>query len=1288
MRIAHRLRACARVLVVASLLGGSLTHSPSLWAQSGNESALEAEALAGWQKSRDLTGAGKFAEALSLLTAQQSKLDAQLGPNHKLSQTNRQMLAIVQQTSGQASAPPPAFPAAAPPTLAAPSSGGKTFVRPEDMERSKAAVALGKEALTLVKAGRDAEAMPKLDQAVGVLEETLGPEQDLVKVYRELLLNLYRKNGKPELAAAVDARTARARANYKVPTGASPEVEATMQKLVRAMAAFSSHDFDTALKLFEEAGPHVESTVKSPESRANFTSIHASLCDYASQYDRAEGLHKKAIAEFEAARGADSLELAPYILSLVTHYLRRMEPQKALPHAARIVVLNRKHRPGSGELFDALRSLGDLKIVSGDVSGKAELREAAALVAALSPPDPARMLQLSESMAQAAELSGDRATAMKLKAAACDIASSSGDAALMEKSRTACIEAAWGQGQLGKAETLLQQSLETTSRKYNNPRSVLWEPISHNLAMVRYALGKKDEALTLATELEEITEKRMTRDLATGSDAQKRAVFTSYLTGMNDVLSMGADGSGGPKAVRLGLTTLLRRKGRSLDASADAVRAQRLLSTPEQRALLARQGELRGLMVGLVLRGSKDLDPAATSQAVTKLEAEEESVTKQLAQSSQQYRALTQPVTIEAVQQLLPADTALVEYVAVLLRDKNMYRPASKRYFAYVLRSTGEPVAFDLGDALPIGIAAERMRKVIRERGDASAPSRALDGLVIQPLRAQLSGIKRLVVSPDDDLNLVPFAALKDQSGKYLLEQYEVDYLTSGRDLLRLAATGSAHTPPVLLGNPSFDSGANAAPTQGTAGQRSGDLARARFSPLPGTDQEVQAINGVLSGSRLFTGSSASKSVLQGLDAPLVLHVATHGFFLDQQVQTAQNARGLELDLGDSSVPDKPQTDENPLIRSGLALSGANDKTTINGILTALEASNINLDGTRLVVLSACETAVGQVQMGQGVYGLRRALLVAGSQTQVMSLWKVDDNATRDLMIGFYKRLREGKGRGESLRQVQLEMLARKEYAHPYFWAAFIPSGSWEKMDFVVAPAGGASSGSSTASSDSSSSSSGPRDILTSDGMHFSLFVRRMSLENLLNQPDRAAWTLGLSIETNVLSGKKDGKTGFGFHDAAVFEVEAGLRTSEAWRYADATEEQNPFAYGYFVAYEAALGYRGHPFGLLAGVRPGLRGVTLGDARTFGGVVPFFGTLEMQTGDDDLFTVSGWYGEIVGGHASLGVRADMTFDDGFFRFQVSQDKLPTSLGGLNADDRLEIGRQVNTAYTVGIGGHL
>ena len=117
-----------------------------------------------------------------------------------------------------------------------------------------------------------------------------------------------------------------------------------------------------------------------------------------------------------------------------------------------------------------------------------------------------------------------------------------------------------------------------------------------------------------------------------------------------------------------------------------------------------------------------------------------------------------------------------------------------------------------------------------------------------------------------------------------------------------------------------------------------------------------------------------------------------------------------------------------------------------DGVLTALEVAGLNLAGTKLVVLSACETGIGDVANGEGVYGLRRALAIAGAESQLITLWLVDDFATKDLMMNYYQRLQKNVGRSAALRQVQLEMLKNPQYQRPYYWAAFIPSGEWTSL--------------------------------------------------------------------------------------------------------------------------------------------------------------------------------------------------------------------------------------------------
>jgi CHAT domain-containing protein len=192
-----------------------------------------------------------------------------------------------------------------------------------------------------------------------------------------------------------------------------------------------------------------------------------------------------------------------------------------------------------------------------------------------------------------------------------------------------------------------------------------------------------------------------------------------------------------------------------------------------------------------------------------------------------------------------------------------------------------------------------------------------------------------------------------------------------------------------------------------------------------------------------LTGAQATESAIKQASGPSILHIATHGFFLaDQKPEVTNTSPALEERQGLFS--------EDPLLRSGLILAGANQRQSgagEDGIFTASEAAGLDLWGTKLVVLSACDTGLGEVKNGDGVYGLRRALVLAGAESQVMSLWEVADKATRELMVGYYTGLKQGEGRSEALRNVQLKMLRSRERRHPYFWAGFIQSGEWANLE-------------------------------------------------------------------------------------------------------------------------------------------------------------------------------------------------------------------------------------------------
>jgi CHAT domain-containing protein len=385
------------------------------------------------------------------------------------------------------------------------------------------------------------------------------------------------------------------------------------------------------------------------------------------------------------------------------------------------------------------------------------------------------------------------------------------------------------------------------------------------------------------------------------------------------------------------------------------------------------------------------------------------------------------------VRQAVPAGAVLVEFVSFQTIDPRV--EASKafgapRYVGFLLQREAEPQWVELGEAASIDAAVAQLRSALRDptRQDVTALARALDERVMRPVRALLGSARQLLISPDGQLTLLPFAALVDEQNRYAVERYEISYLTSGRDLLRLQARVTSRSAPVILANPDFAAGE-------VAGSRGLDLKDVRFRALPASEAEAREIGHLLPDARLLVGTRATEAALDELAGPRVLHLATHGFFVEGEVQAngpAEPAHGFE-----------------GLLRSGIALAGANRKdvpSPQDGLVTALEFASLDLWGTKLVVLSACETGLGEVRAGEGVYGLRRAMVLAGSETQVMSLWKIDDHVTAGLMVAYYKQLLAGAGRAEAMRHVQLELLKDPKRGHPAYWASFIVSGDWTPL--------------------------------------------------------------------------------------------------------------------------------------------------------------------------------------------------------------------------------------------------
>jgi CHAT domain-containing protein len=298
--------------------------------------------------------------------------------------------------------------------------------------------------------------------------------------------------------------------------------------------------------------------------------------------------------------------------------------------------------------------------------------------------------------------------------------------------------------------------------------------------------------------------------------------------------------------------------------------------------------------------------------------------------------------------------------------------------------------------------------------------------------------------------------------GPYLLEKTIVSYVTSGRDLLR-PQSGVASTMDLLLvADPAYDDQEVLAASVMSTEMVPASTLGVRFTPLPGTAAEARIIPPLVGGTkqRILTGREATKSTVCTIASPRILHLATHGFFLQDEIlilpPTLSQDRGLGGMLHLPVVTPGQQRSEtwtHSLVRSGLALAGANhaDRSTgeDNGLLTALEVTGMNLYGTELVVLSACQTGLGQGKDGEGVYGLRRAFVLAGARNLVMSLWPVKDQITLTQMEEFYRGYGQGLSPAEAMRQAQLQTLETlRAQTRQAFGEALVPVKLW--APFIV----------------------------------------------------------------------------------------------------------------------------------------------------------------------------------------------------------------------------------------------
>ncbi|GCA73562.1 photosystem I assembly protein Ycf3 [Microcystis aeruginosa NIES-2520] len=986
---------------------------------SPQDKLAEAERLT--QQVIQLYQQGKYNEAIPLAEQALAIIKQQLGDNHPLTAQSLNNLALLYQSQGRYSEAEPLY-------------NRSLAIRKQQLgdNHPDTATSLNNLALLYQSQGRYSEAEPLYKQALAIRKQQLGDNHPNTALSLNNLALLYQSQGRyseaePLFKQALAIRKQQLGDNHS-------NTAASLNSL--AALYYSQGRYSEAEPLYKEALAISKQQLgdNHPLTVAILNNL-AELYRVQGRYSEAEPLYNRSLAIFKQQLGDNHPLTAASLNNLALLYLFQGRYSEAEPlYKEALAIIKQQLGDNHPDTAISLNNLAGLYESQGRYSEAEPLFKQALAIKKqqLGDNHPSTATSLNN-LAGVYKSQGRYSEAEPLLKQALTIRKQQlGDnhpSTATSLNNLALLYTV--QGRYSEAESLLKQALTIIKQQLGDNHPLTATSLN-NLAVFYQSQDDIPQAINYLSQGLAVQEYNLSENLKMGDDKQKQDYMAKVLGTTNSVISLNLQAvPNNPEVTRLALKTILERKGRILDVSTNSLQILRQRTDdPESQQLLTQLIEVRTQLSNLTFKKPEDIkNPEIYRQEINEVTEKAKEIEGKIGRRSAEFRSLSQPITLEGIQKLIPANAALVEIVRY--QPFNPKAPENQRfgiprYAVYILYPNGDIKAKDLGEAKPI---EDKLIYFRDNLADAQTPipqlkesARQLDEILMQPIRQLLGNTKTILLSPDAALNLIPFEALVDENNQYLVENYHITYLTSGRDLLRLKDKFASQQSPLIVADPFY----------GKAGEkvaltRSIDLSEFTFPGLPGTEQEAKAIKNLLPQATVLTGSQATENAVKQVKKPNILHIATHGFF-------------------------KPESNviENPLLRSGLVLAGVTigQSAGDDGVLTALETTNLNLVGTKLVVLSACDTGKGDIKIGQGVYGLRRALVIAGSESQLISLWKVSDDATKDLMVAYYGRLQKGEGRSEALRQIQLGMLKGEKQKHPFYWASFIPSGDATSMTF------------------------------------------------------------------------------------------------------------------------------------------------------------------------------------------------------------------------------------------------
>jgi len=917
-------------------------------------------------------------------------------------------------------------------------------------------------------------------RALAIKEKVKGPDHQDVAIALGPLASLFKKAGDYEQAESLYRRALTIQEKVFGPTHRN--LAASLINLASVYEAAGNYEkaeplYQRALEIHEKAfGP------EHPLVAADLSSL-GTLYVALGNTEKAESFYRRALDVREKVLGAGHSSVATEMNNLAALYRNTGERAKAEALLREALAIDELALgPTHPNVATDLSNLAALYRDAGDnAKAKPLLRRALAIdELSLGPTHPTTAVSLSN-LAQLYQATGESASAVPLfnRARAIQEQALGPDHPETADALGSLVTASVAAGKFAEAEPLARKLIRIRETTVGRDHPAVAQSLI-TLAGIAAAQQHHREAADLFKQGLSLQEKQIRSGVAFLADQQKAAFIRSLSGDMFMFLSLiHQHFKGDRETVRDGLELVLRRQGAVLDAefwASDELWARLPESARSDREELDADG---GELTRLGRHKPERMGVNLYRETLTTLTQRIDAAEQRLAGASATAARALQPktVTVEVAVKALPENSALIEFVKMQDFDFDAGKwKTSWRYLAFVLRKSGEVFFVDLGDADMLEDRVRHALEDIRSAPHAPAKSGAAKpvkkprgrsalphGLVsLEDLHANLwtllapalGGADKILLSPDGLLNLVPFAALRDGQGRSLVEHYQLAYLAGGQELAGLE--GAAPTPVselFLVANPAFDAKITASDGEDDS-LRSRDF-RAVFSPLPGTEWEEKEIPALVGAdgrmTQVLAGPAATESAVKAVSSPRILHLATHGFFLsDEVVALDQGTRKASSKRGRSGrkAPARGQY-ENPLLRSGLALAGANyaAKTTEgdDGLLTALEIAGLDLSGTDLVVLPVCETGAGKVQNGESVFALRRAFALAGAKNLLMSLGPVGNEVAARQLKAFYRKA-QTLPPAEALRQAQLESIrelkAKYDVPPPGLWAPFILQGA------------------------------------------------------------------------------------------------------------------------------------------------------------------------------------------------------------------------------------------------------